>query len=1069
MPIPRSNAKVTKAKAGAKGKSPLKGKGRPMAKSSGSSSSGSKKRGEKDVYDDEDADDTKRGLRNHKQRAHGDEGEDSDDNDGNGGRVKRGDDESVDDDASDIGWDSDDELAYGKELGKDRDGDRARDEESDESESDQEDPREGEILLSDMLGGSKTAPKSPSSSTAATRMKGSAQGNKANAASALEKAAAAMEEDSGGEDESDFEYDYEEKLGLASKSKKGTGKSIAAAAAGAGGSMSESGSEDDSEDDEEDDEEDDLEEVHSRLLSAIDRFAAPVSTDKKGKRQSLQGADESQFSATAEAWSGQKSSAVTMDALLGALDGEAGLAVVKQRLSDLERGLSAPVYVEKVISDRAERTVAYDTAQTDMSKWQSVVVSNRNARTLDIAQDQRVVPNYKNLVRQHEAATEMEREIAMVLVQTGATEAAAAKKEEDELGKRNLTVAELRERQAELAKTKALLFYEQMKKHRINKIKSKSYHRIKKRARARKGQETALLAENDPELLRKLEEEAAMKRVKERMDFRHKSTGKFAQNMLRHGKGNTSMREAYNESVLLGNELSARIHEDVSKEAGSSESEDSGSDDEAGKKKKIAARASKALRAAGVLGSSSGGASGEGGDSEEPQVTGKYKKLFEMDFMKKAKEQQKERAREEAQSVLREIEEMEGRNESDDSEDDGSNSARVRKASNRTAPDAAAVAAAKQAMEGLFQSSNSMSLKGRKVTFTSDDPVLPAAAASGAAANGKMNKKAKARQAAEEAAAAAGGAAIESNPWLAGPATGNKRKSNEREDGVHAALDGLIGAGGSSSGSGSGSGKRGMVDASAKASAKKQKKEAAATTAASYAAVAGADGAAAKAPESISTEVKAEKKALLEGKSQQDLVKIAFAGPDLEDEFQSYKEKQVDSELGIDAKKKKIMADVKAGWGDWAGPGQGAGFVSAKITKKRDRLVASAEAEADEKRKSRGDTKTPNVMMSDRRVKTAAKFKIADVPHPFTSREEYEKSLVMPIGEEWNASHVVRQNTKPDMFLRAGRVVEPLKLSKNHEKTSAVEYEKAKSAAGGAGSGKAPMNDKFTLRKYKGF
>ena len=163
------------------------------------------------------------------------------------------------------------------------------------------------------------------------------------------------------------------------------------------------------------------------------------------------------------------------------------------------------------------------------------------------------------------------------------------------------------------------------------------------------------------------------------------------------------------------------------------------------------------------------------------------------------------------------------------------------------------------------------------------------------------------------------------------------------------------------------------------------------------------------------------------------------------------------------------MADVKAGWGDWAGPGQGAGFVSAKITKKRDRVVASAEAEADEKRKSRGDTKTPNVMMSDRRVKTAAKFKIADVPHPFTSREEYEKSLVMPIGEEWNASHVVRQNTKPDMFLRAGRVVEPLKLSKNHEKTSAVEYEKAKSAAGGAGSGKAPMNDKFTLRKYKGF
>ena len=46
-------------------------------------------------------------------------------------------------------------------------------------------------------------------------------------------------------------------------------------------------------------------------------------------------------------------------------------------------------------------------------------------------------------------------------------------------------MAELRE-QAELAKTKALLFYEQMKRHRINKIKSKSFHRIKKRQRMRR-------------------------------------------------------------------------------------------------------------------------------------------------------------------------------------------------------------------------------------------------------------------------------------------------------------------------------------------------------------------------------------------------------------------------------------------------------------------------------------------------------------------------------------------------------------------------------------------------------
>jgi hypothetical protein len=39
-----------------------------------------------------------------------------------------------------------------------------------------------------------------------------------------------------------------------------------------------------------------------------------------------------------------------------------------------------------------------------------------------------------------------------------------------------------------------------------------------------------------------------------------------------------------------------------------------------------------------------------------------------------------------------------------------------------------------------------------------------------------------------------------------------------------------------------------------------------------------------------------------------------------------------------------------------------------------------------------------NVLISEKRIKTAAKYKIADIPHPFTTREEYERSLQMPIG-----------------------------------------------------------------------
>ena len=165
----------------------------------------------------------------------------------------------------------------------------------------------------------------------------------------------------------------------------------------------------------------------------------------------------------------------------------------------------------------------------------------------------------------------------------------------------------------------------------------------------------------------------------------------------------------------------------------------------------------------------------------------------------------------------------------------------------------------------------------------------------------------------------------------------------------------------------------------------------------------------------------------MSAQSQEALVNQAFAGPDFQADFDKHREGAIEEELGIDGKKSQIIKDVKAGWGDWAGPGK---EVSEKILSKRDKLIAAAEAEAALKKSKRKDAKMPNVILSERRVKTAAKYKLDETPHPFTTRQEYEQSLRMPVGEEWNASHVVRANTKPEVMLRAGRVVEPAKLSK---------------------------------------
>jgi U3 small nucleolar RNA-associated protein 14 len=63
------------------------------------------------------------------------------------------------------------------------------------------------------------------------------------------------------------------------------------------------------------------------------------------------------------------------------------------------------------------------------------------------------------------------------------------------------------------------------------------------------------------------------------------------------------------------------------------------------------------------------------------------------------------------------------------------------------------------------------------------------------------------------------------------------------------------------------------------------------------------------------------KRKLTDEKSTVDMVNLAFAGPDYEAEFKASKKQAIDQELGVDEKKMQILSQVKAGWGDWAGPG----------------------------------------------------------------------------------------------------------------------------------------------------
>ena len=59
----------------------------------------------------------------------------------------------------------------------------------------------------------------------------------------------------------------------------------------------------------------------------------------------------------------------------------------------------------------------------------------------------------------------------------------------------------------------------------------------------------------------------------------------------------------------------------------------------------------------------------------------------------------------------------------------------------------------------------------------------------------------------------------------------------------------------------------------------------------------------------------------------------------------------------------------------------------------------------------------------------AAKLKVSEVPYPFTSIEQYERSLAVPAGKEWNAISAARGFARPEILTRAGQVIAPIKQS----------------------------------------
>lgn len=144
----------------------------------------------------------------------------------------------------------------------------------------------------------------------------------------------------------------------------------------------------------------------------------------------------------------------------------------------------------------------------------------------------------------------------------------------------------------------------------------------------------------------------------------------------------------------------------------------------------------------------------------------------------------------------------------------------------------------------------------------------------------------------------------------------------------------------------------------------------------------------------------------------QTLLDRAFAGDDTMAEFEA--EKADVAEADDD----KVIDNTIPGWGSWVGEG----VSKREQERQRGRFLTKVEGI---KKKDRQDAKLDKVIINEKRIKKNGRYLASQLPHPFESRAQYERSLRLPVGPEWQTKETFQDSTKPRVLMKQG-VIAPM-------------------------------------------
>ena len=308
------------------------------------------------------------------------------------------------------------------------------------------------------------------------------------------------------------------------------------------------------ESDEQEEEDDDDENARSELVDAI-LGMKDKAQDETAEKYRME-MDENEFNLAEDGTS--------LVDLSKVLNGATGHRTTKQQL----RGLARSAYEggvdvldkpqAKATMEKQMRKEGYRMTSEDLDKWNETdkAFAGREYVSFPLNQ-QRTTQTLGSMTSTFTPTTDFEKGMAQLLNQTAEDK---IQKEED-LKMIEMTPEQVLQRQRELARLRSLMFFQEIKAKRKAKIKSKQYHKILRREKAKQEEQTLKeLAESDPEAAREYREKLEKDRMIERMTLKHKNTSKWAKQMQRKGLTKiSSVRRAIEQQLEINRQLERKI------------------------------------------------------------------------------------------------------------------------------------------------------------------------------------------------------------------------------------------------------------------------------------------------------------------------------------------------------------------------------------------------------------------------------------------------------------------------------------------------------------------------------